>query len=619
MELAAGDGRVFILTTEAVEALSLNSGETAWRIPRRALPEKADRRLGFAGMYEFLLTVMVYHDGVLLLAQPEPNSPHTYHTVPGTLYAFEAGSGRPMWKHAYGAWGHETPPDVFVVNGLVWTHVDAKAEFDIASNGWIKVPNTANVDYRIQGLDLLTGELRKELSTKDIFNVGHHHRCYRNKITERFLTTSRRGVEFVDLASGENYQNHWVRSGCLLGNLPCNGLLYVTPHPCQCYIEAKLTGFNALAPAREDGEAATADRAAEVDCLQPGPAYASIPNPPSLIPDPQDWPTYRHDPQRSGSTESPLAAKLGIRWKTLIGSRPSSLVVAGGRVLVAGVDVHTVYALDAADGKRLWSHTAGARVDSPPTVQRGLAVFGSADGWVYALRAADGALAWQFRAAPQESRVTVCDQLESPWPVPGSVLVQDGKCWFAAGRSSYLDGGIRVYALDLASGKVARRQTIYHPDPKTGKMTPETSGQTMPGLLNDIPSAVGSRVFIRQMNVASADDQAEGHLFSTGGYLDSSWFNRTFWKIGGVQTSGLMVLGRNAAYGMELYGSRSRETLFKPGRMLTGWSVFRGIAAERKPSRRPSPGASCPKCRRSGSGTWRFGSAPWFERARPCS
>ena len=29
-----------------------------------------------------------------------------------------------------------------------------------------------------------------------------------------------------------------------------NGLLYVAPHPCWCYIEAKLTGFNALAPAR---------------------------------------------------------------------------------------------------------------------------------------------------------------------------------------------------------------------------------------------------------------------------------------------------------------------------------------------------------------------------------
>ena len=62
----------------------------------------------------------------------------------------------------------------------------------------------------------------------------------------------RRGVEFVDLATGENYQNHWVRSGCLLGNLPCNGLLYVAPHSCGCYIEAKLTGFNGWPRPRPD-------------------------------------------------------------------------------------------------------------------------------------------------------------------------------------------------------------------------------------------------------------------------------------------------------------------------------------------------------------------------------
>ena len=58
---------------------------------------------------------------------------------------------------------------------------------------------------------------------------------------------SRRGVEFVDLATGENFQNHWVRSGCQLGDMPCNGLLYVAPHACVCYINAKLTGFNARA------------------------------------------------------------------------------------------------------------------------------------------------------------------------------------------------------------------------------------------------------------------------------------------------------------------------------------------------------------------------------------
>jgi len=594
LELAAGDGQVFLLTEESVASLDLDSGETLWRIDRPAIPEDAVQKIGFAGMYEYRLTVMVYHDGVLLLAQPEPNTHHTYHTMPGTLHAFDAKSGRPMWKHAYGGWGHCTPPDVFVVGEVVWTHVNAETEFGSVWGSGYKAKDSSIVDYRIQALDLRTGELRKELPTKEIFNVGHHHRCYRNKITERFLMASRRGVEFVDLETGENYQNHWVRSGCLLGNLPCNGLLYVAPHPCGCYIEAKLTGFNALAAERDEGIGARDEGRGDRDegigvrdegrgkrdegdrdvRLQRGPAYGALaprpsplaPRPSLLAPPPFDWPTYRHDGLRSGATKASVGAELAPLWTAELGGRPSGVVVAEDKVFVADVDAHTVHALDADDGNRAWQYTAGARVDSPPTIYRGLAMFGSADGRVYCLRASDGALAWRFQAAPGQRRVIAFDQLESAWPVSGSVLVHDDKCWLAAGRSSYLDGGIRLFALDPPTGRVAWQRTVYSPDPETGKMPPEPSANLMPGLLADIPATDGANVFIRQMNVTSADEPARrSHLFTTGGYLDPSWFNRTFWKVAGVQTSGVMVLAGDLVYGVEIYESRSRETVFRPG------------------------------------------------------
>ena len=563
LELAAGDDRVFVLTTEAIETLAADSGKRLWRIERPVLPADAVRRIGFAGMYEYLLTVMVYHNGVVLLAQPEPNTHHTYHTMPGTLYAFDADDGRQMWKHAYGGWGHCTPPDVFVVGPVVWTHVNADTKFGSVWGSGFKAIDSANVDYRIQSLDLRTGQIRKELPTKDIFNVGHHHRCYRNKITERFLMSSRRGVEFVDLDSGENQQHHWVRSGCLLGNLPCNGLLYVTPHPCGCYIEAKLTGFNALAP-KSESESDADDRGTPERRLVKGPAFGQPVQDKQSDDQSDDWPTYRHDAQRSGASETSVSVKLKPAWEANIGTTPSGLVVAGGRVFVAAVDAHCVHALDADDGKNIWKYTAGARVNSPPTVYQGLAIFGSADGRVYCLRASDGTLAWRFDAAPRQRRVAVFDQLESPWPVPG-VMVHDGLCWFAAGRSSYLDGGIRLFALDPATGKVERQKTIYSPDPETGKMSPETSANSLAGLLNDVPATDGANVFIRQMNVSAAEERGGRHLYTSGGYLDSSWFNRTFWKAGRAQTSGLMVLGDDVAYGVEVYGSRSRETVFRPG------------------------------------------------------
>jgi len=595
LELVAGDGKALFLTSTTIECYSIDSGDRLWQIERPALPENAVRRLGYSGMYEFRLEVLVYHDGVLLLAQPEPNTHHTYHTMPGTLHAFDAMNGKKMWSHAYGGWGHQTPPDVFVIGDTVWTHVDADAEFGSSWGGGFRAKDTSVVDYRIQAIDLRTGELRQELATKEIFNVGHHHRCYRNKSTERFLLASRRGVEFVDLATGENWQNHWVRSGCKVGNLPCNGLIYVAPHPCGCYINAKLTGFNALA-ARESRAEGPESRAGRR--LTRGPAFGHALDSRLSTLD-SSWPTYRHDPQRTGATEVPIFTNLRIAWQADLGTEPSAPVVANGKILLAGVDSHSVHALDAENGKALWRHTVGARVPSPPTCHKGLALFGSADGYVYCLRASDGALLWQFRAAPQQRLVTAFGQLESAWPVPG-VLVQDDACWFAAGRSSYLDGGIHVYALEPATGKVLQERTIFSPDPDSGKMALEPQAQAMEGVLNDIPGSDGTNVFLRQMNVSSDSlGDASKHLFTTAGFLDSTWFNRTFWKAGRAQTTGPMVLGDGVAFGVEPFTSRSRDVLFLPGKSAYRLRCLstrpRGLDKNARRGKQPRKGNRQPK------------------------
>ncbi len=76
------------------------------------------------------------------------------------------------------------------------------------------------------------------------------------------------------------------------------------------------------------------------------------------------------------------------------------------------------------------------------------------------LQASTGKLVWRFRAAPTRRQILVYDQLESTWPVHGSVLLQHDRIsgkplvYVTAGRSSYLDGGIYVYALDPLAGKV---------------------------------------------------------------------------------------------------------------------------------------------------------------------
>ncbi|MCA9138391.1 MAG: PQQ-binding-like beta-propeller repeat protein, partial [Planctomycetales bacterium] len=187
------------------------------------------------------------------------------------------------------------------------------------------------------------------------------------------------------------------------------------PHNCACYPEAKLFGFNALAPLAPTRPIPT--KVPEAGRRNKGPAFDTALDPvPSADAAPSDdWPTYRHDSGRSGTTDGPIPADVGSKWTVNLGGRLTSPVIAGGNVYVAQVDEHTLHALDEKTGASKWTYTAGARIDSPPTVHRGRVVFGAADGWVYCLTTG-GKLAWRYRAAPIDRRAMAYEQLESLWP-----------------------------------------------------------------------------------------------------------------------------------------------------------------------------------------------------------
>src|SRR5262249_26357147 len=129
--------------------------------------------------------------------------------------------------------------------------------------------------------------------------------------------------------------------------------------------------------------------------------------------DEKDWPTYRHDRERSGHTTQPLLDDLSKAFEIKLGGRLSAPGIAAGILFVAQIDQHTVHALNAGDGTALWQFTAGARVDSPPTYWKGRVVFGCMDGCVYCLRAADGKLIWKYHVAPVDRRHMAFEQLES--------------------------------------------------------------------------------------------------------------------------------------------------------------------------------------------------------------
>jgi hypothetical protein len=252
-----------------------------------------------------------------------------------------------------------------------------------------------------------------------------------------------------------------------------------------------------------------------------------------------------------------LPKSIKAAWSTKIGGKLSTSIVAGGRVYLASIDNHTVHAVGAKDGKKLWEFTAGGRVDSPPTYWKGRVLFGSADGYAYCLKADDGQLIWKFSAAPVDQRVMSYGQIESVWPVHGSILIQDDTAYFVAGRSMFLDGGLHLYRLEPATGKVLSDTVLDEKEKATGKDIQSFGGQlNMPAALPDVLSCDRKYVYMHsqpfslygvrpplktwkynkdkpdRFTTPWGQDKEFAHLFSPTGFLDDTWWHRTYWVYG---------------------------------------------------------------------------------------
>jgi len=554
MSLAADQENVLFHDGERIQCLDRTSGKPRWA--SKPLPKKENMRSS-SGVTLVIHDDVVLYSGFVATEEYEP-----VHQRPSTtMVALSAADGKTLWKAEHPPCGHMgTPDDILVAGGLVWS-------------GAVAQGNDSGV---MIGRDPRTGDVKSQF-LPNVETHWFHHRCYRAKATDKYLLFSRTGIEFIDHAKENWICNHWVRGACLYGVMPANGLIYAPQHPCACYIEAKLFGFSALAPPLKPYEAPPAppQRAR----LHRGPAYTSLPTPDSSPPTPADWPTFRHDAARSGgATTTVEPTDLKESWETTLGGKLSSPVVADGKLFIASIDAHTVHALDAATGKPAWSFTSGGRVDSPPTIWQGRALFGSADGYVYCLRASDGQLVWRYRAAPEDRRMGAFEQIESVWPVHGSVLIQDDTVYCVAGRSMFLDGGLRLLRLDPKTGRKLSETILDDRDPATEEnLQSHIQGLNMPVALPDVLSSDGNYVYMRSLPfdlegnrkfvtyVNVKEQQGDDvHLFSPTGFLDDTLWHRTYWVYGRAFASGaggyhqagrvapagrLLVFDENTVYG----------------------------------------------------------------------
>ncbi len=509
------------------------------------------------------------------------------------LHVFSIKDGTQLWT-GNAQINHHKAPDLFLTGGVVWTGNSGK----------------------YTAYDPATGKVVKTIEQAMTGPMGHD-RCYRNRITDRFyIDSATGGSDFVSLGTSggtpqSEFPNPWVRSTCGIGFLPCNGLLYCGPPACACSNGVMLNALNALAP--EPG-LKSSDQPIEVATeprLEKGPAYKDSLEPSAPSPQPSDaWPTYRHDAGRSGHTAAAGPAKLEPLWTAKLcastsnhaggvreGVQISAPVVAAGKVFVADVDAHAVLALDADTGRVAWRYTAGARIDSPPTYHQGRLLFGSRDGWIYCLRAADGALAWRFTDLPDDRWIMAYGQPESAWPVCGSVLALNDTVYFAAGRNSFLDGGIWVYGLDLATGRVIHRRHMYGPYGEDGfpiNRGASYVGHGIQGFKNDVLLTDGEFLYLRHqpfhldLSPLPVDQLPPPHLIANPGFLESIPQHRSFWTINSallydIPTGTTAVHGdilardENKYYEVRGY-TPSRTKNFDP--RDNGYTLYAGLLSE---------------------------------------
>ncbi len=139
--------------------------------------------------------------------------------------------------------------------------------------------------------------------------------------------------------------------------MPANGMTYVPPDQCFCSAGVKLLGLNVLTAAKDFPPVESVR-----DRLLKGPCYGK----PAADYEKAQWAAYRHDHLRSGSAQVDVSADLKNSWDLQLDPSITQPVVAGDRLFIASRDTHTVHALASDSGKKIWSFTAGGRVDSSP-------------------------------------------------------------------------------------------------------------------------------------------------------------------------------------------------------------------------------------------------------------
>jgi len=201
----------------------------------------------------------------------------------------------------------------------------------------------------------------------------------------------------------------------------------------------------------------------------------------------EDWPTWRHDNHRSGTSSEQLdAANLRLSWVFRESTPPQpawhgtmqrdtwgnvakpkearaydkafNLIAAQGKVFVASSSGNACVALNAVDGKETWRHHVQGAVRIAPAYDRGRIYFGSDDGQAYCVTSDTGTRAWSFRGSSDKTLIPADHKFISRYPCRTGVLVQGGNAYCGFGLLPWQDN--HLASLNALTGATNYNKTV---------------------------------------------------------------------------------------------------------------------------------------------------------------
>jgi outer membrane protein assembly factor BamB len=273
-----------------------------------------------------------------------------------------------------------------------------------------------------------------------------------------------------------------------------------------------------------------------------------------------DWPMFHGDPSRNGvGTGSPVLTPTLLWNYTTGGGVLSSPAIVNGVVYIASAD-DNVYALNAANGRKLWNYTMGGDPGvSSPAVVDGKVYIGSeipagANGFigvVYALNAANGAKLWSYTTGNYYNYVD-----SSPAVVNGVVYIGSSVGLALPPPSTLAIILGTVYALNATNGD------------KLWNYTTDSSVDSSPAIVNGVVYVGSEDGYVYALNAING---VQLWNYQTGGgvYSSPAVFNQVIY-VG----SGLGVYALNAASGSKIWNYNTDSSVESSPAIVNGIVYF---------------------------------------------